>query len=76
MMASDFSMRAKWRALKSGCCCVLKKCLTGATVIAKVAMARKLAVSLYWMWRKEWNYEQVAKFGSHAGESDYVHGVQ
>ncbi len=22
--------------------------------IAKVAMARKLAVSLYWMWRKEW----------------------
>ncbi len=29
--------------------------------IAKVAMARKLAVSLYWMWRKEWNYEQVDK---------------
>jgi transposase len=44
--------------------------------IAKVAMARKIAVSLFWMWRKEWNYEQVAKFGSHAGESDYVHGVQ
>ena len=44
--------------------------------IAKVAMARKLAVSLFWMWRKEWNYEQVAKFGSHAGESEHVHGVQ
>jgi hypothetical protein len=44
--------------------------------IAKVAMARKLAVSLFWMWRKEWNYEQVIKFGSHAGQSDYVHGVQ
>ena len=28
--------------------------------VAKVAMARKLAVSLFWMWRKEWNYEQVA----------------
>ena len=22
-------------------------------------MARKLAVRLYWMWRKEWDYEQV-----------------
>jgi transposase len=32
--------------------------------IAKVAMARKLAVRLYWMMRKEWNYEQVTKFGS------------
>jgi len=36
-------------------------------LVAKVAMARKLAVSLFWMWRKEWNYEQVIKFGSHAG---------
>ena len=26
--------------------------------IAKVAMARRLAVALYWMWRKDWNYEQ------------------
>jgi hypothetical protein len=25
--------------------------------IAKVAMARKLAVSLYWMWRKECDYQ-------------------
>jgi transposase len=36
--------------------------------IAKVAMARKLAVRLYWMWRKGWDYEQLQKFGSHAGE--------
>src|SRR5713101_4943439 len=36
--------------------------------IAKVAMARRLAVRLYWMWRKGWNYEQLKKFGSHAGE--------
>jgi len=36
--------------------------------IAKVAMARKLAVRLYWMWRKEWDYEQMRKFGSHVGE--------
>src|ERR1700733_6264715 len=27
--------------------------------IAKVAMARKLAIHLYWMMRKEWDYEQV-----------------
>jgi hypothetical protein len=44
--------------------------------IAKVAMARKLAVRLYWMMRKEWNYEQLKRFGSYAGESDYDHGVQ
>ena len=32
--------------------------------IAKVALARKLAVRLYWMWRKQWDYEQLTKFGS------------
>jgi transposase len=35
--------------------------------IAKVAMARKLAVQLYWMWRKGWDYQQALKFGSHVG---------
>jgi len=35
--------------------------------IAKVAMARKLAVRLYWMWRHGWDYQQWKKFGSHAG---------
>ena len=44
--------------------------------IAKVAMARKLAVHLFWMWRKGWNYEQVRKFGSHAGEPGHRDGVQ
>jgi len=44
--------------------------------IAKVAMARKLAVGLYWMWRKGWNYEQWTKFGSHAGQPGNRHGVQ
>lgn len=34
---------------------------------AKVAMARKLAVRLFWMWQREWNYEQLKRFGSHAG---------
>ena len=27
--------------------------------IAKVAMARRLAVHLFWMMRKEWDYEQL-----------------
>ena len=32
--------------------------------IAKVAMARKLAIRLFWMMRQGWNYQQVMKFGS------------
>jgi hypothetical protein len=30
-------------------------------------MARKLAVRLYWMWRKGWDYQQLKKFGAHVG---------
>jgi len=44
--------------------------------IAKVAMARRLAIRLYWMWRKGWDYEQVEKFGSHAGTLGTGRGVQ
>lgn len=44
--------------------------------IAMVAMARKLAVNLYWMWRKDHDYQRHLKFGSHAGEPGYVHGVK
>jgi transposase len=36
--------------------------------IAKVAMARKLGVHLYWMWREGRDYGPGNKFGSHAGE--------
>jgi hypothetical protein len=39
-------------------------------------MARRLAVRLYWMWRKGWDYEQMKKFGSHAGQPGHRHGVQ
>ena len=28
--------------------------------IAKVAMARKLAVRLFWMWRRQWDYQQLS----------------
>jgi transposase len=44
--------------------------------IAKVAMARKLAVRLYWMMRQGWDYQQWNKFGSHAGQPGHRHGVQ
>jgi transposase len=44
--------------------------------IAKIAMARKLAVHLYWMWRQGWDYQQLQQFGSYAGELGNRHGVQ
>lgn len=44
--------------------------------IAKVAMARRLAIRLFWMWRQGWDYEQVKQFGSHAGQPGHRDGVQ
>ena len=44
--------------------------------IAKVAMARRLAVCLYWMLRQGWDYQQYIEFGSHAGQPGHRHGVQ
>jgi len=44
--------------------------------IAKIAMARKLAVHLYWMWRQGWDYGQLEKLGSHAGAPGNRHGEQ
>jgi transposase len=35
--------------------------------IAKVAMARKLAVNLYWMWRRQRSSQMASKVGSYAG---------
>jgi transposase len=43
---------------------------------AKVAMARRLAVRLYWMMRQGWDYQQYIKFGSHAGQPGTGHGVR
>jgi transposase len=43
--------------------------------IAKVAMARRLAVRMYWMWRKGWDYERMTKFSSHAGQPGHRAGV-
>jgi transposase len=36
--------------------------------VAKVAMARMLAVRLYWMWRNGLDYTHLPKLGSHAGQ--------
>jgi transposase len=44
--------------------------------IAKVALARRLAVGLYWMLRQGWDYQQWVEFGSHAGQPGNRHGVQ
>ena len=44
--------------------------------IAKVGMARKLAIQLFWMIRKQWDYEQVNRFGPHAGQPENRHGGQ
>ena len=38
--------------------------------VAKVAIAHKLAVRLYWMLRSGENYEQVVERGSHVGQSE------
>jgi transposase len=43
--------------------------------IAQVAMARRLAVRMYWMWRKGWEYAEWVQFGSHAGQLGIRHGV-
>src|SRR5215469_5660857 len=44
--------------------------------IAKVAMARKLAIRLFWMMRRGCSYQQVMKFGSHVEQPGNRHGVQ
>ena len=44
--------------------------------IAKVAMARRLAVRLYWMMRKQWGLRAIDKIGSHAGKLGTGDGVQ
>jgi len=42
---------------------------------AKVAMARRLAIRLFWMWRQGLEYEELVKFGSHAGQPGNPDGV-
>lgn len=44
--------------------------------IAKVAMARKLAVHLFWMWRKGWAYQQLLSSVRTREELETGHGVK
>jgi transposase len=44
--------------------------------IAKVAMGRRLAVRLYWMWRNGCEYSQSLEFGSYAGQLGIGDGVK
>jgi hypothetical protein len=44
--------------------------------IAKVAMGRRLAVGLYWMWRNGCEYSPSLEFGSYAGQLVTGHGVR
>src|SRR4030095_7126410 len=44
--------------------------------IAKVAMGRRLAVRLYWMWRNGCEYSQSLEFGSYAGQLEIGNGVK
>jgi transposase len=43
---------------------------------AKVAMARRLGIRLYWMWRQQRDYNQLVKFGSHVGQPGNRYGAQ
>ena len=42
--------------------------------IAKVAMGRRMAIELYWMWRNGCEYSQLSKCGSYAGQLGTGHG--
>ena len=44
--------------------------------IAKVAMGRRLAVRLYWMWRNGCEYSASLEFGSYAGQLEIGNGVK
>ena len=44
--------------------------------IAKVAMGRRLAIRLYWMWRNGCAYSRSFEFGSYAGQLGTGHGVK
>ena len=44
--------------------------------IAKVAMGRRLAIRLYWMWRNKCDYAHLPKLGSYVGQPGNPHGRQ
>jgi transposase len=61
---------------RTGRCCVSCWWKRPRRKITKVALARRLAVRLFWRWRKGCDYQQVLKFGSHACQHASGDGVQ
>jgi hypothetical protein len=51
-------------------------CAHSPKSIAKIAMGRKLAVRLYWMWRNGCEYSPSLEFGSYAGQLGTRNGVK
>jgi transposase len=44
--------------------------------IVKVALGRRMAIKLFWMWWNGCEYSQSVKCGSYAGQLGTVHGVK
>src|SRR5262250_923911 len=44
--------------------------------IAKIAMGRRMATRLYWMWRNRCDYSPSFEFGSYTGKPETSHGVK
>jgi transposase len=44
--------------------------------IARVAMGRRIAVRLYWMWRNDCEYSQSLECGSYVGQLVTGHGAK
>ena len=44
--------------------------------IAKVALGRRMAIKLYWMWRNGCEYSQSVKCGPYVGQLGIGHGVK
>ena len=44
--------------------------------VAKVAMGRRMAIRLYWMWRNSCEYSPSFEVGSYAGQLETGHGVK
>jgi hypothetical protein len=44
--------------------------------IAKVAMGRRLAIRLYWMWWNGYEYSPLLEFSSYAGQLGTRHDVK
>jgi len=77
------ALTARWRRRRSRCAAIptggegnVHLAMRRERAIAKIAMARRLAVRLYWMWRNGCDYTHLPKLGSHAGQPGNRLGAQ